>query len=157
MNIEQIFELDKKIKDAEFYRRKLLLEMAGVFLEIKEKKLYKKLEPDLTWSGYLAQTELTFPRSQIYHLLQIYRKFIEELGQDVNELASIPSSRLIALYRIVNKENVKHIIAMAKTLLPSDFKKEVRQAKGLPIEDDCPHTFTQYEICHHCGEKNKLS
>jgi hypothetical protein len=151
------FELHNGIRENEIMRRALFAQNAQLLNQMQETKLYREFlgDPEAEWNAYLSETEIYYSRNQVYEMIRIVKKFTEELGE--TNYWDVPRSRLIELLPIVNKENVEEWIEKARVLIPSDWKIEVRQAKGLVTEDECSHDYQTYEICKVCGQKHQLS
>ena len=123
-----------------------------------EKELYKAVlgDENAPWSAFLGQVEIFYSRSRVNTLLRIYRKFTKELGMTPDDYFDVPLSRLEALLPVVEANNRQEWVDKARVLLRKDFDIELRQAKGLPFEDDDhEHDMVQYEICSRCGLKTK--
>lgn len=157
MNTQELFNLSQEVKIAEYHRRKLFLILGERFYQIKKDKLYKKiLGETASWSEFLAQPEIMLSRNEVYNLVRVHKKYVIEHGLQIDELSQIPLSRLLEMIPVIkSKFDIEDWFFRAKTLSPSDFTKELRIMKGLPIEDECEHKFINYKICNHCGEKQK--
>lgn len=154
---EEAFEIFKKLKENEFQARNFLAENAKYYAEIFDRQLFKDLlgSEDAEWSGFLAQVEVFHTRNEIKSLIDTYKKFTE-LGIDYKTICDIPIMRRVDLMKIVNKDNLEEWLSKARILIPQDWKKEIREFLGKPIEDNCSHDYQNYEICKICGERHKI-
>ena len=152
---EIAFSLQSTIEGHEVKRRLLLLEIGEALWEVYDKQYYKDLlgQEDATWSAFLSQPSVYFSRNATYGLFQVAKKFIKELQIPKEVLMTVPIQRFIECKNIVTKENHQELLNQAVTLTPQDWKIVLRQAKGLPVEENCPHELVKYQICKKCGLK----
>jgi hypothetical protein len=152
---ELAFQYHTKIQENELKRRELLAENAKLLSKMKG-GLYKSILGDekAEWSGYLGQIEVMYSRNDVYNMIRIYDKFCKDLGVNYKEIADIPKSRLLELIPVISSlGQLQEWIDKARVLSNSDFRDEVRVAKGLVSMDSCQHKFKEYEICSQCGLK----
>lgn len=155
---EQAFFLHNKIIENEKQRRELLLENIKFLTEVYNKKLYKAVLGDekAPWSAYLGQFETYYSKQKVFSFIQIYNKFVNELGLDSKILAEFPYSKLGLLVSVVNKENVNEWLEKARELTNQDFQDELRIAQGKKSYLDCEHEdMRKYEICQTCNFRHK--
>lgn len=143
------YEDYEKVTQLERDRREKFIE-TGLLL-LKNQKEEDFLET-------LADPLVLFSRNQIYEIGLVYKHFIENLTYKIEDLSLVKFSRLVQMIPITNKENAEEWLEKGAKLGPEDFKLEIREAKGLKLPEQCPHSDrNQYAICNHCGVKEKLT
>lgn len=151
----EAFNRHTRIVEREQIRRRLLAENMKDFTEMFETQQYKAFLGDETapWGAYLSEVDVYYTRSRVDMWRRIFAIFTQKLGIVATEYCDIPESRLYDLttVKIKNIEEAKEWFGKARTLTPQDFRDETREAKGLPISDECKHDFKNFEICSHCG------
>ena len=152
---KEAFELNEKIKQNELARRALFVENISLLNQMQEKELYKEVLGDENgeWGGYLGQIEVFYSRNSVSSMITIYKKYSQIVS--LNEIIDIPRTRLIEMISIITQENKDEWFSKARTLTSRDFLIELRKEKGLQTEDECNHSYREYEICQRCGEKHK--
>jgi len=156
---EQGFELNESIKKRELARRKLfglnVIDLVRMYDDdLYQSVLGKGVEPK--WSAYLSQIEVYYSRWQVERWRRFYNLYIKKLGLEIDSFIDIPESRLQALLPLVKTvEEAEEWFGKARILTAQDFSIEVREAKGLPLPDDCKHQHEVYRICKRCGDKIK--
>jgi len=152
------FSLHQQISLNEKRRRELFASNINLLRKMKDTGLYKAVLGDEKgeWAGYLGQIEVFYSRNEVYNWMRIFDKFVTELGFNIPDICDIPTSRLIELLTVINKENCQTLVDQARVLTNRDFTDEIRSIKGLPtIDDGHIHQLVTYEICAICGEKHK--
>lgn len=152
------FDLNERVKNTEETRRFLLQKNIIDLDLIEEGQLYKDIlgDPEATWKAYLSQLEVFYTRAEVLKHLKAYRKLTKMFSIDQNKYFDLPSSRIVELLPIVTAENAQEWFDRARTLVPQDWKIEIRKAKGLITSDqDHAHTWHDYKECAICGLKAK--
>jgi hypothetical protein len=161
LNTEEAFNRHQSIIQREEARRKLLIENIIDITNLFDSEEYKAIigDEDASWSAYLSQLEVFYSRSEVNTWRRVINKFVNEYAIPIEELATIPVSRMKDLLSIckpdMEKERVYEFIGIAKTALPLDWKNVIAEQKGIPTSDDCEHQFDTVEICKKCGFKHK--
>ena len=158
----EAFERNERIKDREKKRRVLFIENVIEIAMMHETQQYKAIlgySPPPRWSGYLAQLELYYSRSEIDRWRRIVQKLVQEFGIPIEDLVLIPSTRLRDVMNIAkDAKEAEEYCDLAKHQTPSEWSETVRDAKGLPTPSTCKHGHNaKYEICEDCGQKNRLT
>lgn len=154
----EAFRLHSEVGENEMLRRKLMFRNMELIHELHRTKGYKVIlgDDEAPWSAYLGQHEVFYSASKIYTLDKIYGKFISELGLSMDQIVSIPTSKLSNLINVVNGDNVLEWLNKAKELTTQDFEDELRVATGKVSYLECPHKNTVlYSICQSCGFRHK--
>jgi len=73
-----------------------------------------------------------FARSTMYRYIGVYERFVERLGVTAEEIADVGNTKLQAISRVVNEENVGEWIERARLLSRKDLIAEVKEALGEP-------------------------
>ncbi len=77
-------------------------------------------------------------------LVQVYKKYIIELGLDEQKLLEVSPRKLYQLKNVVNQDNVDDMLDKAKSLSLRDLTLEVSNVDTM----ECQHE--DYEIFHKC-------
>jgi len=107
---------------------------------------------DLNWGDYCR--ELDFNQNYANTLINIYERFILQLGMKEGEVAKVDQRKLIALLPLtVNKSKVLGLIEDAKVLSREDFFLKIHQERNPP--EKCKHVWKDisYSYCEKCREK----
>ena len=139
------------------------LKMGYLLKRIKEERLYTLLgegSPEYeTFEGFLRMVEVDIERRKAYYFIQIWTKFVEQLGFKPEDLSGISWTRLRDILPIIRPENSKELIADVKVLSSSDLTIKINQLKaGWDAEVACNHSeisqITFFE-CNSCKERFK--
>lgn len=156
---QQGFNLNARIASNELQRRKLLGENIGLLKEMKDYGLFKAVLGDeqAEWVAYLGQIEVFYSRNEVYNLMRIYDKFVDDLGYEFDSICDVPVSRLVELLSVVDRHNVEDLLENARILTSRDFNDIVRSIKGLPTTDsEHEHDYKKLEQCRICGERHEI-
>jgi len=137
LTVAKAFKIDQEIKQLKVRVNSGFLDLARLLKDIKDDKLYESLGYE-TFESYIAQPELGFDRSSVYRFIQIYDKFVIELGVAPGRLVLTDWTKLRTILPCVNKSNVKELLAKAESLSRSDLRLEIleERVKLLPPVDD---------------------
>lgn len=157
-NPELSFKLNEDIKERELTRRKLFLDNVIDLVKMHDENLFpailgKGIDP--SWSGFLSQIEVLYSRTKVERWRKIWKRFVVELKVDPKDFFSVPETRLEDIAKFVGDEDIDEWIEKAKQLIPSDWKHELKDLRGLPSKESCEHSHEVYRICKHCGDKIK--
>lgn len=153
------FSVCKKLKDNIKKIRSLVIENIPLFEEVFNNEYYKvdMGDEEATWSSFLGQPEILYPRSSVASWFRIKKTLYDEFKIPFEKFSEVKLSKLviIALYA-KDKKHAEELIASAMTLLPNEWKDLENSLKGKPISDDGHiHQFLRYEVCKICGMKKR--
>ena len=149
MNSEKAFELHQKILNLGKQMNIGFFELAGIFKTIRDEKIYKDLGYG-SFKEYLALPEMPYELPTVYSYIRI-REVILELEIDPGVLEEITYVKFRALIPYITKDNKEELLAQAKTLSSSDFKKlfaDKKKNEGFEDERPIPKVFR----CKDCGK-----
>ncbi len=129
-NLAHKYELKVKYIKSEIGKHFLVL--AEALIQIHDNKLWKYLDHN-SFSSFLAQGEVSIPRSSAYRLMDMYRFFVTDMCLTVDNLSEVDGERLTTLYPIVKElppHDVHEWLGKAKEYSKSDFINEVREYRG---------------------------
>lgn len=134
------------------------LGLGEVFYQIQKEKLYKDLVGDrkATFSDYLHTPEIKKTYQYAYVLIEIYKKYIIELGLTYEKLRGIDTLSLFKVRKVIDKKNKDEWIAQLETLSRSDINRLLKYGDKNPMS--CEHKWEivppKYK-CLLCGEITK--
>lgn len=103
-------------------------ELADVLATIRQERLYKDLE--YTRFEDYVRTELPFGARKAWLLLQVHRRFVEDLKYSKRELERLVLSKAIAVLPVISRKNSRiWYQRMLETPFPA-LKMAVREARG---------------------------
>jgi hypothetical protein len=137
------FQVDKQLKEAKRQINYNFVLLAHDLKEIKDNKFYLVLQYD-TFESYIAQPELSFDRSSVYRLIQIYETFVLKYNVAPERLSEIEWTKLALVAPHTNKENYEDLLADARELSRSDLREKFTESQ------ECEHEPTEITICRKC-------
>lgn len=152
---EKIME-EKKQDKVRTELKELAKNVDDSYLRIAE--LLTKVDANALWStwGYpdfdaYLEKEVGFKYRKARYLINIWVKFIEELGQEPKNLSGVPYSKLNILYPVVNKSNVKKWLTKAEVTGHTALKAEVKKELGVIKEE-----VTQWSVYLYPEQKETV-
>lgn len=145
---EQLLHIIGLSKQSYIYTGKLLY-------ELKRGDLYKLAEGAEGWVEYLAQPEIGLSKGEATRLIQIYEKFVLELGFSEEYLSDIPIKSIQYLLPLVKKgelSNLDEVLEDAKHLSQRDFRERIYDIK---TQDTGKRTY-EHIIMERCKETGTL-
>ena len=114
----------------------------GAYLkQIRDFELYKEIGCE-SFEEYIGQPELSFKRSTVYSLIGVYEEFFSEKSDhlDIENLEEIDFTKLdkIRQFRYLPKDQFSEWVEKARVLSLSDLIDEIKEAKGVSLEDRDP-------------------
>lgn len=158
-NAELAWALHKAIENNEMERRSLLFANMKLLNGLYSKGLYKIIlgDENAQWSSYLSQHEVFYSRNKVFTMNRIFQKFIIELKLSVQEIFSIPITKLDSLLTVVTKDNVQDWLTKAQSLTNQDFNDELRIAQGKESYLNCEHSDEKtFKVCAKCGNRHQI-
>jgi hypothetical protein len=158
---DKAFLIHTAIVNNEKLRRELIAQNAKFLHDMQEDNLYKAILGDGVegeWAGYLADLSLYYTRSKVFALTTLYKRLTVKLGIKEDVWAHVPLTRLMDALPVITAENWQTWFEKALVLTTKDWNIELRQAKGLPTEEDeaHEHNMDTYQICKTCGKREKI-
>jgi len=153
-SIHQKIILLKKDIGKRFYK-------LGAYLkQVRDFELYREIGCE-SFEEYIGQPELSFKRSTVYSLIGVYEEFFSEKSNhlDIENIEEIDYTKLdkIRRFRYLPKEEFAEWVEKARVLSLSDLIKEIKEARGEPIEGEeiQEQKIEQYKdvTCPACGTK----
>lgn len=129
------------------------IELGRVLLELRSGK-WKDLDPEASWEAFCAYPEISLSPSHVRNLIRVYKRFVVELGVNINDLAGIDQRKLVALVPSVDKSSVEMKLLEAKTLSRSDFIETLHDV-GDHEHDDEVISFKRCKICYRKEDYSK--
>ncbi|MHB8482785.1 MAG: hypothetical protein ACYDBV_08655 [Nitrospiria bacterium] len=152
---DEAYKNNEKVNSVKKGLQGTFLTLAALLKENRDKEYYKVLDYE-TFEDYIASPELSFDRSVVYRLIQVYEKFAIEYNVAPARLIESDYSKLAEIVPVVNQDNYEEWLDKAISLSRSDLRAELREFRGEPellheraVEGDQPeHDLAYYaNIC----------
>lgn len=153
---KEIFETHKDILDITQAKSNASLLLGKFLHEMMEGNKYEAISGEGTsFASYLADPEVNIARSTATRYIGIYRKFVVELGIKLEDLYGLDTVKLYKIVRVVNKKNVKSLLADVENLSRSDLSRTIDFPNKNPMT--CKHNWKPSKAkCTECGEVKNL-
>lgn len=126
--------------------------------EIYQNESYKEVVGDGidSWVEYLAQPEIGLSKGDASRLMQVYEKFVLELGYSEEEIGEIPNGNMKYLLPVVKKDvkDVDKLVDSAKNLSQRDFRDTIYDIKN-NYEKERTYSFVIMKRCNETGTLTK--
>ncbi len=100
------------------------LEMGKELYYFQAERDYLKLDYP-SFESYLGSPELAISRRTAFRLIRVYRRWVVELGYDLEKLTEAGTTKLDILASHVTDANSPKLLNMAETLSRSDLQAEL--------------------------------
>jgi hypothetical protein len=142
---DYVFDVYQKLLFAKRSHEVLFLVIGKLLKEIRDKKLYKKLDYE-NFGQFLGSEEIAFSRESAFLYIRVFDFYIEHLQLTEGVVSEINVSRLSLmlpiLKKIENKEDCIKKIEELNTMRNKDFMLEVKKE----TRDDRPSVYFSQEI-----------
>lgn len=149
------FVLNQRIIEREKNRRKLMIDNIEDIGKMLDEKLF--LVEFENYAGFLGQIEVYYSRAEVWRLMKIKEKLIDEFKLNPMEFFDIDITRLemVAKYA-VDEKAAETLLGQARHLTSRDWRDTINTLRGKPQMENCSHKNELYEICKLCGNKHKV-
>lgn len=143
------FKKYTQIKEIAQVKNKTNIILGQLFYELKENNYFE--DNDITFSAFLADPEINLSETVAYRNINVYKKYIIELGLKVKDIQHLDLMKLDRIKGVVDKKNVQEWLSTIATLSRSDLDRLVKYPNKNPMT--CKHKWTcSKEKCTTCGE-----
>ena len=97
---------------------------------ISKNKLYENMG-HASFDAWRAQPDLNLARSTSYALMGVFETFVERLGVDPVRLAGLDWTKLFAVSKFVNPNNIDEFLEKVRLLSRTDLASEITNLRAL--------------------------
>lgn len=149
---EQIFAIHRKIVELSSMASASNLLRGQFFYEARKDDNFKLIAgEDATWKSYCADPEIGLSTTSVNKYIDVYEKYVLELGIPIEELYGIDINKLKKVSEVITTENKEEWFSKMKTLSRSDIYRMFEH----PDQDvmTCEHKWKNHkQKCTVCGE-----